>query len=930
MLGQKGYTVAVPAPKSTGPKPNDVGFPKVAAPSSGTAVNSKYSGIENLETGFRYDQQRDEIYRNIDSNTTEQQLADIRNKYSSGGQATTSTNQTSGQQTPGVFTNKTTGQQVDKYGNPINQGGTPGLDIGPTTGEDLVNAQMLENADKAKELGLDAGPKSITELVDEYKAGKQSEKDYLTKQQQYQREAEQSQLNQSKKSAESGIEATKASLLQGREGVTSSGRPAAVAEYTAAAQENINLRISQYESAELARNKAVKDLEEAQKRGDQSLVEELTTRIKSADLEIERSKTALLDAQSRASEDALRVQDFELRKEESIAARSQKSFDQFSSFLMTGATMTPEGLQQMAKQLDIPFELAFETYNSMQMIRDDKNMDAAQKEIEMQSALKDLDDKMRGITNQTLQNVDFYTKALQSGAYSDEELSGIKEMLGITDKNDPLYQVNLRKQDAEARLSELEAANFGQPPRPGTKEYIEYKQAQLDLEKSQFELDDIKGQSGEYRVEMDDIYQDVFPVGKAVGWCGVFASTVSTGPKVGNSWSEKKQRITHRDNPQAGNKLLIPLGVKTDAGNGNGEYGHVAVVLDYNEITGDIKVVESNKDGRQNPPPHTNLGVATIGTYNINELNSMYGSNWGFTPGQLKDQYANSINQQRSELEDALAASDGRNKTTMSNSPTDIVAYNEFISSGGKNLPSGVNEKAFKAQVNDFVQKRKDPSLPLQEVLNYTIGGRELTDGPTSAIEKNIMTTQQLQDLQESISSLDSSDFGPIQGILSSNNPLNTKAQELKAQLTAIVPGLARGVYGEVGVLTEADIKNYMATLPNLNQTEDVQRAVLEMTQRVVNRGLENKLRTYASAGYNLEGFGWVADSLAIPELGSSDLNFAFVGDPIQSAMLMAQNMRDMALKKEWEADDQGSEMLSQDDFSDLEALFNEINNPIY
>lgn len=37
---------------------------------------------------------------------------------------------------------------------------------------------------------------------------------------------------------------------------------------------------------------------------------------------------------------------------------------------------------------------------------------------------------------------------------------------------------------------------------------------------------------------------------------------------------------------------------------------------------------------------------------------------------------------------------------------------------------------------------------------------------------------------------------------------------------------MARGVFGEVGVLTDQDIANYMKTLPNIKQTADVQDVV--------------------------------------------------------------------------------------------------------
>jgi hypothetical protein len=126
---------------------------------------------------------------------------------------------------------------------------------------------------------------------------------------------------------------------------------------------------------------------------------------------------------------------------------------------------------------------------------------------------------------------------------------------------------------------------------------------------------------------------DLFNLGTEVGWCGYYASDLSDAGAVGDSWSSKKSNITHRSNPTAGDKLLVPLGVSDGKG-----YGHVAVVLGYNPNSGDILVVESNRDGRQNRGE--GQGVNTLGVYNMQDLQSTYGNNFGFKSGNLKGKYA--------------------------------------------------------------------------------------------------------------------------------------------------------------------------------------------------------------------------------------------------------------------------------------------------
>jgi len=136
----------------------------------------------------------------------------------------------------------------------------------------------------------------------------------------------------------------------------------------------------------------------------------------------------------------------------------------------------------------------------------------------------------------------------------------------------------------------------------------------------------------EIKNEYTQSLNSLFGIGEPKGWCGVWASTLSTARSVGNSWTEKKQRIDSQV-PTVGSKLLIPLGVTDGKG-----YGHVATVIGYNQSTGDIMVVESNRDGRMNKNVK-NLGIATVGVYNLQNMQNKYGKNWGFASGELKPKY---------------------------------------------------------------------------------------------------------------------------------------------------------------------------------------------------------------------------------------------------------------------------------------------------
>lgn len=164
-----------------------------------------------------------------------------------------------------------------------------------------------------------------------------------------------------------------------------------------------------------------------------------------------------------------------------------------------------------------------------------------------------------------------------------------------------------------------------------------------------------------------------------------------------------------------------------------------------------------------------------------------------------------------------------------------------------------------------------DPNYTL-DAIQKSKGGRYLTQSELKPITDIQTIVGQAETLTGLINSIDT---GPIVGIIKSNNPYDTKAQEMKAAITAIVPKLARGVYGEVGVLTDADIENYSRTIANLRSTNDVNKAVMAMTLDIATRSLANQLNSLAAGGRDVsrfesiyQGLNEKADALKT-ELGS-------------------------------------------------------------
>lgn len=162
------------------------------------------------------------------------------------------------------------------------------------------------------------------------------------------------------------------------------------------------------------------------------------------------------------------------------------------------------------------------------------------------------------------------------------------------------------------------------------------------------------------------------------------------------------------------------------------------------------------------------------------------------------------------------------------------------VTSSGKVSTTGISEASTKSS---------DPFV--QELLKSK-GGKALTDTTIQKLDKGLSTLGQLGVLQANIQGTKT---GPIQGAFRGKNPWDTNAQTIKAQLNAIVPNLARGVYGEVGVLTDNDIKTYSKTLPNLTSTQAVRDAVLYITLDMIGKSIKSTLNVNRSAGRDVSGF---------------------------------------------------------------------------
>lgn len=133
-----------------------------------------------------------------------------------------------------------------------------------------------------------------------------------------------------------------------------------------------------------------------------------------------------------------------------------------------------------------------------------------------------------------------------------------------------------------------------------------------------------------------------------------------------------------------------------------------------------------------------------------------------------------------------------------------------------------------------------------------------------TSTEKIESTYLALQDIKKSYDS-DDGLHGPIVGLVRDLNPWDTDAQTLAKKVTAAVPTLARGVFGEVGVLTNEDMKLYKSLLPNNRSNEAAAKALFEFLSQKLELAYNGRMKKLTGQGYNTDGFEMRTGAAAKP-----------------------------------------------------------------
>jgi hypothetical protein len=130
--------------------------------------------------------------------------------------------------------------------------------------------------------------------------------------------------------------------------------------------------------------------------------------------------------------------------------------------------------------------------------------------------------------------------------------------------------------------------------------------------------------------------------------------------------------------------------------------------------------------------------------------------------------------------------------------------------------------------------------------------GKELTSDMVTKLSQFDSTLMTMNEIKKTMAGVDR---GPITGFIRSKNPYDVDARYLTKLVESVVPGLARTVFGEVGVLTDADVKRYKSMVPNMETEEQVAEALMGMLEQKIKSSFDGYINTAKKAGYDVGGF---------------------------------------------------------------------------
>ena len=196
-----------------------------------------------------------------------------------------------------------------------------------------------------------------------------------------------------------------------------------------------------------------------------------------------------------------------------------------------------------------------------------------------------------------------------------------------------------------------------------------------------------------------------------------------------------------------------------------------------------------------------------------------------------------------------------------------VRGYKVYDMVSGKLLPGGLaaDSKSSTAPLEGIQipkgQVLKGMTISAEGKPSYTYGLESEGKSAAPLLQDQMKILTNLEGANTTLNAIETklkeigSSTGPLLGIARGYNPYDVDAQSVENMVTSLVSGLARGVFGEVGVLTDKDVDRYKKLIPNMRTDPKVAQQIMKDLRKKLESTEKANLGVWEKAGYNVKGF---------------------------------------------------------------------------
>lgn len=544
-----------------------------------------------------------------------------------------------------------------------------------------------------------------------------------------------------------------------------------------------------------------------------------------------------------------------------------------SNLAQNGVPISDQMIIQYAQDTGIPADTLIQFKINAQQIQEDKTLDSATKQLELSKLANDTNLELEGYRTETAKQVKSIQDMLKTGKISLEEAQDLYMNMNIPSALNPITaldtqikqidaqakQIGLRYLDAEKQAALTQAGQEitkndldiiiknAEAANAPAMEILKLKELQLKLEGVSMEKTGMIPASQVTGSAVKEIYSNEKIPPERSRATNALGSGVITG--YGSPlWGQGLDFVI-----DGGMDAPVPSPVsgeiiQVDKGHTSGEKNSFGNRIKIRTDDGEEIWLSHLSNTQVEQGQQVNAGDIIGGQGNTGSTLGRTGIHVDITMKKANGQYYTA-----KEVQQYLQAAEKVKKAVPVQGVVD-----DILNSKGSLLVSDF-PKEQQLNIKKELSKIREKAIEsgdLYEMAKSTAGSEEkLTAAERDKLVQIRNITDQMQQFEQFLDDFASGEISGVFRNALANNKFDDAAEEFNARVNAVLPGIARGVYGEVGVLTDTDLERYKDTLPQIRSSQELKEVLLKMTQDNLSSNVNSIIDTAARSNINVAGY---------------------------------------------------------------------------